>query len=267
MRLYHASTSIIEKPDVLHSRDKLDFGKGFYLTTIREQAVRYAERKLIMVFMHGIALTSNMRSKLDLLSERFSVFTIENVEEHYQYIFQEDSYKEIILFYDALLQTYLPENAQVFAFGGVSWGGGLAYSMASMWHDRTGQLPMVVMADTLLNADAAFNMALISGTLDSFCAKRHIPREVFNESFVKRATIVAMIEQRGKVMPHYEGPVILMNALQVWGGKSDANVALWKQLASNLTVVDYDTTHDVLCVDAAWALAFCQHLFDALIRV
>ena len=44
MRLYHASTSKIEKPDVLHSRDKLDFGKGFYLTAIREQAVRYAER-------------------------------------------------------------------------------------------------------------------------------------------------------------------------------------------------------------------------------
>ena len=44
MRLFHASTSIIEKPDVLHSRDKLDFGRGFYLTTIREQAVHYAER-------------------------------------------------------------------------------------------------------------------------------------------------------------------------------------------------------------------------------
>jgi len=43
MRLYHASTLVIEKPDVLHSRDKLDFGKGFYLTAIREQAVRYAE--------------------------------------------------------------------------------------------------------------------------------------------------------------------------------------------------------------------------------
>ena len=44
MRLYHASTVVVEKPDVEHSRDKLDFGKGFYLTTIREQAVRYAER-------------------------------------------------------------------------------------------------------------------------------------------------------------------------------------------------------------------------------
>ena len=31
-----ASTSIIEKSDVLHSREKLDFGKGFYLTAVRE---------------------------------------------------------------------------------------------------------------------------------------------------------------------------------------------------------------------------------------
>ena len=44
MRLYHASTIVIEKPDVLHSRDKLDFGRGFYLTMFREQAIRYAER-------------------------------------------------------------------------------------------------------------------------------------------------------------------------------------------------------------------------------
>lgn len=44
MRLYHASTLVVEKPDVLHSRDKLDFGRGFYLTMFREQAVRYAER-------------------------------------------------------------------------------------------------------------------------------------------------------------------------------------------------------------------------------
>ena len=44
MKLYHASTFCVEKPDVSHSRDKLDFGRGFYMTTVREQAVRYAER-------------------------------------------------------------------------------------------------------------------------------------------------------------------------------------------------------------------------------
>lgn len=44
MILYHASPVIIERPDVCHSREHLDFGKGFYLTAIREQAEKYAMR-------------------------------------------------------------------------------------------------------------------------------------------------------------------------------------------------------------------------------
>lgn len=44
MILYHTSTQTIEHPDVLHSRQHLDFGPGFYLTTLREQAERYGER-------------------------------------------------------------------------------------------------------------------------------------------------------------------------------------------------------------------------------
>lgn len=44
MRLYHSSNVIVEQPDIRHSRQYLDFGRGFYLTTIHEQAVRYAQR-------------------------------------------------------------------------------------------------------------------------------------------------------------------------------------------------------------------------------
>ena len=44
MKLYHASSVAVEHPDVAHSRPNLDFGSGFYLTSMREQAVRYAER-------------------------------------------------------------------------------------------------------------------------------------------------------------------------------------------------------------------------------
>lgn len=44
MRLYHSSNTIVEHPDVLYSRNYLDFGRGFYLTPIHEQAVRYAQR-------------------------------------------------------------------------------------------------------------------------------------------------------------------------------------------------------------------------------
>lgn len=44
MKLYHSSDVLVERPDTIHSRDYLDFGKGFYLTSIHEQAVRYAQR-------------------------------------------------------------------------------------------------------------------------------------------------------------------------------------------------------------------------------
>lgn len=44
MKVYHSSTVRIVKPDTGHSRKYLDFGPGFYLTTIKEQAVKYAER-------------------------------------------------------------------------------------------------------------------------------------------------------------------------------------------------------------------------------
>lgn len=44
MKLYHASTVRVEKPDTQHSRPNLDFGCGFYLTSLRSQAESYAER-------------------------------------------------------------------------------------------------------------------------------------------------------------------------------------------------------------------------------
>ena len=47
MRLYHASDRVIESPDVYHSREHLDFGRGFYLTSIRIQAEKYAQRFLL----------------------------------------------------------------------------------------------------------------------------------------------------------------------------------------------------------------------------
>jgi hypothetical protein len=34
----------IQKPDILFSRDNVDFGKGFYTAPLREQAVRWAAR-------------------------------------------------------------------------------------------------------------------------------------------------------------------------------------------------------------------------------
>ena len=44
MIVYHGSYCTIENPDVSHSRRNLDFGTGFYLTDIKDQAKIWAER-------------------------------------------------------------------------------------------------------------------------------------------------------------------------------------------------------------------------------
>ncbi|MGL5677712.1 MAG: DUF3990 domain-containing protein [Cellulosilyticaceae bacterium] len=49
MILYHGTNAEIVKPDVRFSKSYLDFGKGFYLTTYKEQAEKWAKRKALRV--------------------------------------------------------------------------------------------------------------------------------------------------------------------------------------------------------------------------
>ncbi len=45
-KVYHGSCLEVPKPDLAFSRPDLDFGKGFYITPIRDQAERWALRSL-----------------------------------------------------------------------------------------------------------------------------------------------------------------------------------------------------------------------------
>lgn len=44
MNLYHGSFLIVDKPDLVHSRSDVDFGKGFYVTSIYEQAEKWCNK-------------------------------------------------------------------------------------------------------------------------------------------------------------------------------------------------------------------------------
>lgn len=44
MNLYHGSFVTVDKPDLVHSRANVDFGKGFYVTPIYEQAEKWCGR-------------------------------------------------------------------------------------------------------------------------------------------------------------------------------------------------------------------------------
>ena len=46
MKAYHGSLEVVQNPDTEHSFRPLDFGKGFYVTTVKEQAEKWARRKM-----------------------------------------------------------------------------------------------------------------------------------------------------------------------------------------------------------------------------
>lgn len=46
MKLYHTSNVEVINPKIEYSRNHLDFGKGFYLTSLKEQAIKYGQRFL-----------------------------------------------------------------------------------------------------------------------------------------------------------------------------------------------------------------------------
>lgn len=57
MKLYHGSDRTVERPRADASRTNLDFGQGFYLTSHKEQAERWAKRKALR---SGRILTVNV---------------------------------------------------------------------------------------------------------------------------------------------------------------------------------------------------------------
>ncbi|MFD3158703.1 DUF3990 domain-containing protein (plasmid) [Haloimpatiens sp. FM7330] len=44
MNIYHGSDVIVERPKILESNRMLDFGMGFYTTSNKKQAIRWAEK-------------------------------------------------------------------------------------------------------------------------------------------------------------------------------------------------------------------------------
>lgn len=72
MIVYHGSSEVVRQPDTLHSYRALDFGKGFYVTTVREQAERWARRKADL--FGGTPVVSRYRMRDDLLQFRIKRF-------------------------------------------------------------------------------------------------------------------------------------------------------------------------------------------------
>ena len=78
MILYHSSSEIVQHPDIAHSRLYLDFGKGFYLTSIYEQerTAMSDEGKLIL-------RSAKVARIIESISEMFKVSLQEATDIYY----------------------------------------------------------------------------------------------------------------------------------------------------------------------------------------
>ena len=65
MLIFHGTTEIIKTPDISYSKNYLDFGKGFYLTTFENQAQKWALRKAIRQNKKAIVNVYKLKDNLD----------------------------------------------------------------------------------------------------------------------------------------------------------------------------------------------------------
>ncbi|MBQ8866973.1 MAG: DUF3990 domain-containing protein [Bacteroidaceae bacterium] len=101
MVVFHGSYCEIEHPDISFSRDKLDFGRGFYLTPLKEQAERWCTRYIRIGksgYVNVYELDEAIFCSANLKIKNFAEYN----EEWLDYIFACRQGKEVYQQYDVV---------------------------------------------------------------------------------------------------------------------------------------------------------------------
>ncbi len=100
MIVYHGSNMEVIRPDILHSRDNLDFGKGFYITPLYEQAKKWAKRFKVR---KGSSIVSKYELDEEHLYKNFTVKKFDSYSDEWlDYIIACRS-GEHVIHYDAII--------------------------------------------------------------------------------------------------------------------------------------------------------------------
>lgn len=101
MKIYHGSTLIIEHPIAAAGREKLDFGRGFYVTDIKSQAELWAERMQRIKQETGIVNVYEM--DIDKVKQVFRYYRFENYDNEWlQFIVANRMGRNIMEQYDVI---------------------------------------------------------------------------------------------------------------------------------------------------------------------
>ncbi|MBR4898272.1 MAG: amino acid adenylation domain-containing protein [Prevotella sp.] len=176
---------------------------------------KYEPEKPLAVFVHGYTEFINTKHYLNELSQQFSVFQIEWIGDHFEYLFADADMNEVIEMYYSILDVYLPDNAQVAAFTGHCFGGELAYRLSVKWSQMRGQMPVVSLLDTTWTRFNEYpnGWSKILPYLPMEEMKRVEPN--VEEKFIHTVRMTQVVGQilKSPEVPPYSGKVILHKAL------------------------------------------------------
>ncbi len=203
----------------------------------------YDPTKPVLVFVHGIVSSSLTMARFEDWKEKFNVFVIEPIDAHYHVIFEGEDYEMVLWMYMSQLGI-LPEDADIKAFMGFSWGGKVALDMAEMYAEETGKKPLVILGDTAFNNATDGREMTVADVTPEQMEMYHglISAEALTDKF----NIVFRMERSETPQPTYDGPVVFLNAMKngMTERKTD-NLSIIKRLLPNVEIIDFpDCDHD-----------------------
>jgi amino acid adenylation domain-containing protein len=210
---------------------------------------KYDHSKPLLIFAQGIVSTAVTMVKFDQWSRYFNILVIEPLDAHYVLFNGGEEFEDVLWMYSTQLDLLLPEDAHVAAFMGFSWGGKVAYHLARMLNQYTGQQPAVIMGDTYFNNENSGQWASASDIDAEQLAAYH--NMLSAEELAFKFNCVLELEKQDIPMAAYPGHIIYLNALK--GGNAETkkdNLQIVRSYAPDLEMIDFpDSDHDDLFMD------------------
>lgn len=83
IELYHGSNVMIDAPDLAHSKPFKDFGRGFYLSANKKQAIEMASQKVIQTQVGEANVTTFLFDESVMLSGELNVLRFDDYSEEW----------------------------------------------------------------------------------------------------------------------------------------------------------------------------------------
>lgn len=105
----------------------------------------YKADKPIIVVTCGATPYKNMEPLITSLHDRYSVYVLEPITEHYKYIFDGEDVNEVVEMYYTMLDLFV-DMKKIAAFVGHCFGGELSYRLAEHWQrDYDSPMPVLLL--------------------------------------------------------------------------------------------------------------------------